>query len=52
MDIVLAKSAGFCFGVSNAIKMLDCAIQQKSGTIYTLGEIIHNINPVLASDGD
>jgi len=42
MDIVLAKSAGFCFGVSNAIKMLDCAIQEKSGTIYTLGEIIHN----------
>ena len=42
MDIVLAKSAGFCFGVSNAIKMLDCAIQENSGTIYTVGEIIHN----------
>lgn len=42
MDIILAKSAGFCFGVSNAIKILDCAIEKNSGKIYTLGEIIHN----------
>ena len=42
MDIILAKSAGFCFGVSNAIKILDCAIQENNVKIYTLGEIIHN----------
>lgn len=42
MEIILAKSAGFCFGVSNAIKILDCAIEKNSGKIYTLGEIIHN----------
>ena len=42
MDIILAKSAGFCFGVSNAIKILDCAICENNVKIYTLGEIIHN----------
>lgn len=42
MDIILAKSAGFCFGVSNAIKILDCAIKENNVKIYTLGEIIHN----------
>ena len=50
MDIILAKSAGFCFGVSNAIKILDCAIEKNSGKIYTLGEIIHNnINTIIQS---
>lgn len=38
MEIVLAKSAGFCFGVQNAINMALSA----QGKIVTLGEIIHN----------
>ncbi len=38
MEIIVAKSAGFCFGVDNAVKMTLGA----SGKIVTLGEIIHN----------
>ena len=40
MNIELAKSAGFCFGVSNAVKMAE--EEAKKGIIYTLGPIIHN----------
>jgi len=38
MEIILAKTAGFCFGVQNAINK---ALSAK-GKIVTLGEIIHN----------
>lgn len=39
MEILLAKSAGFCFGVKRAIDMvLGC----KGGHVYTLGPLIHN----------
>ncbi len=38
MEIVVAKNAGFCFGVDNAVKMALNA----TGEIVTLGEIIHN----------
>ena len=40
MEIVLAKSAGFCFGVNRAIEHVYDAIG--SGNIYTYGPIIHN----------
>lgn len=45
MEILIAKSSGFCFGVKRAIKMADkCASTQGRGNegIYTLGPIIHN----------
>ena len=40
MEILLAKSAGFCFGVNRAIE----AVYDVLGTddIYTYGPIIHN----------
>lgn len=41
MEIILAKSAGFCFGVKRAVDM----VYEKIGCgqdIYTLGPIIHN----------
>ena len=40
MDIILAKSAGFCFGVNRAVSTLE----ESSGKtpIFTLGPIIHN----------
>ena len=42
MEILIAKNAGFCFGVKRAINMAhDCA-QGPHGNIYTLGPIIHN----------
>ncbi len=42
IQITVAKSAGFCPGVKNAIdKVLELAKQRKK-TIYTLGPLIHN----------
>jgi len=41
--IKIAKSAGYCFGVDNAIKTVIHTAQKHSGTpIYTLGPLIHN----------
>lgn len=43
MKIILAKNAGFCFGVKRAITMVEEQIEQNSGSpIYTYGPIIHN----------
>ncbi len=44
MELVRAKSAGFCMGVSLALNKLDDVIEKKeiSGDIYILGSIIHN----------
>lgn len=40
-EICLAKTAGFCFGVSRAVDSVYEQIQQ-GGRIYTFGPIIHN----------
>jgi 4-hydroxy-3-methylbut-2-enyl diphosphate reductase len=44
MDFIRAKSAGFCMGVSLALRKLDEIIEKKElpGEIYILGSIIHN----------
>ncbi len=43
LEIFVAKSAGFCFGVKRAINMADtCASKNPGAEIYTLGPIIHN----------
>ena len=44
MEIILAKTAGFCMGVSLALKKLDDELKKSdvSGRIVTLGSIIHN----------
>ncbi|MBW7956566.1 MAG: 4-hydroxy-3-methylbut-2-enyl diphosphate reductase [Deltaproteobacteria bacterium] len=44
MEILVAKSSGFCFGVKRAINMAGkCASEEeKDGGIHTLGPIIHN----------
>ncbi|GFP21549.1 4-hydroxy-3-methylbut-2-en-1-yl diphosphate reductase, partial [Candidatus Hakubella thermalkaliphila] len=42
MDILLAKHAGYCYGVNRAIKMTLDASEQRGGPIYTLGPLIHN----------
>ncbi len=41
MEVTVAKSAGFCFGVKRAVDMA-CAEAGKSKKVYTLGPIIHN----------
>ena len=41
MEIVLAKTAGFCFGVKRAVDQVYQQLQQEK-KIYTYGPIIHN----------
>ncbi|HPZ05996.1 MAG TPA: 4-hydroxy-3-methylbut-2-enyl diphosphate reductase, partial [Clostridiales bacterium] len=41
MDIILANTAGFCFGVNNAIKIAE-DMQDDEIVICTLGLLIHN----------
>ena len=40
-EIILAKSAGFCFGVERAVDLVYQKLKE-GGNIYTYGEIIHN----------
>ena len=42
MEIFVAKSSGFCFGVKRAITMAEKCSMETEGEIYTLGPIIHN----------
>lgn len=41
MHIEIDKNSGFCFGVINAIKEAEEALE-KQGSIYCLGDIVHN----------
>lgn len=41
MEILVAKTAGFCYGVRRAIKIAEETLV-KEGECYTLGPIIHN----------
>ncbi|WP_027720074.1 MULTISPECIES: 4-hydroxy-3-methylbut-2-enyl diphosphate reductase [unclassified Desulfurobacterium] len=41
MKIVIANSAGFCWGVKRAVNMAIEAAKEK-GIVYSLGELIHN----------
>ncbi len=45
MNIKVAESAGFCFGVDRAVKMVYNEIE-KDGKVATFGPIIHNQNVV------
>lgn len=43
MELITAKSAGFCFGVKKAVDMvMEQAAENKDKHIYTYGPIIHN----------
>ena len=42
MEITMAKSAGFCFGVQRAVDSVYKELEENSGKIYTFGPIIHN----------
>lgn len=44
MEIIRAKTAGFCFGVSRAVKTVNELIENKANDqrIYVLGKLIHN----------
>lgn len=42
MEITVAKSAGFCFGVQRAVDSVYKELEENSGKICTFGPIIHN----------
>ena len=43
MEVIRAKSAGFCFGVKRAVDTVYEEAEKRPGTaIYTYGPIIHN----------
>ena len=41
MEVILAESAGFCFGVDRAVSMTTKALEE-NGSCWSLGELIHN----------
>ena len=43
MKILIAKDAGYCFGVRDAVNMAYDAAE-KFGDVYMLGDIVHNEN--------
>ena len=45
MSVFLAKTAGFCFGVSRAVELVEQAVASGK-TVATLGPIIHNRHAV------
>ncbi len=53
MEIIIAKNAGFCFGVKRAIKLAFDTAKDCGKDVYTLGPIIHNPQVVkkLAEEG-
>ena len=42
MDVTVAKTAGFCFGVKRAVEKVYEQIGKSEKPIYTYGPIIHN----------
>lgn len=45
-QLILADSAGFCFGVSRSVKLAEEAVLKKDKPSYSLGELIHNATVV------
>lgn len=41
MQVIIAKNAGFCFGVKRAVDIVEKALEQGE-TVYCLGSLIHN----------
>ena len=42
MQVLLAKSRGFCFGVDRAIEIVERALQIHGAPIYVRHEVVHN----------
>ena len=48
MNVIVAKSAGFCFGVKRAVELVEAQSQTEELPVYTFGPIIHNEQVVLS----
>ena len=42
MEVIVAKTAGFCFGVKRAVEQVYEQIEKAEKPVYTYGPIIHN----------
>ena len=42
MEVILAKTAGFCFGVERAVNMVHEQVEKGVSPLYTYGPIVHN----------
>ncbi|MCQ2501591.1 MAG: 4-hydroxy-3-methylbut-2-enyl diphosphate reductase [Lachnospiraceae bacterium] len=42
MEVTVAKTAGFCFGVKRAVDTVYKTAEEAEGKVYTFGPIIHN----------
>ena len=42
MEVIVAKTAGFCFGVKRAVEQVYEQIAKAEKPVYTYGPIIHN----------
>ena len=42
MEVIVAKTAGFCFGVKRAVDQVYEQLEKSGAPIYTFGPIIHN----------
>jgi small subunit ribosomal protein S1 len=42
MEILVAKTAGFCFGVKRALELVRDALRNADTSLYSLGPLIHN----------
>ena len=40
MEVILAKTAGFCYGVRRAVELAERSARE--GQVYMLGHITHN----------
>ena len=45
MKVIAAKNIGFCFGVERAIEIARKEVED-GGTVYTYGELIHNLTVI------
>ena len=42
MEIIIGKTAGFCYGVKRAIDEAEKQLKESNENVYCLGEIVHN----------
>jgi small subunit ribosomal protein S1 len=42
MEIIIAETAGFCFGVKRALELVEKALEDGGSPIHSLGPLIHN----------
>ena len=45
MEVILAKSAGFCYGVRRAVELAEQTAKERGGC-YLLGDLIHNAHVI------